>query len=488
METKLTFVDMGNLFMIDKIIRKDIELNHGIDNTIDITQPDTVRQMLPDIKNALKRTKLTFLATTNRLQALILCELKYCYSMKSQRYCRYDSFDNAIINTSSFSIQALELLKNATQNCLDLYTEMTQLKPESVNKAKYTTDDFINGIPAEDGRYILPMVFDSNGEITLDGDKIFELVATLIHSGVFTDKCILRFIDDLPLFIREVLYTIIKTPSLINEYSNLADAKYVEYDIRDLPKETDSIILKGQRREHVFVETPFADLMRKSGAGALMCTNGDSDAIHIFASKSDQTFKNITQRVAYGTRHISICFHATLTLHQKMSIACYNQLVRHVHQSCTRAKFNIENSVIPHKFVIPPSIEANADYIERYKKCLNDLYDTIYTVYQMGPILSVNWNTFVAELIQFLPMGHELVVITSTNLINEFHKGTKRLCNKAQWEIGNLTRETFDIIGELIGKDNEILKLAAPPCIFGTCTEGKGCCGDNSNIKPLFGK
>lgn len=88
---------------------------------------------------------------------------------------------------------------------------------------------------------------------------------------------------------------------------------------------------------------------------------------------------------------------------------------------------------------------------------------------------------------QLIPMGYEIRVICTTNLINETYKATKRLCNKAHWEIGIITRMSIDLIKKEIGEDNKILDKCRPGCCTERgCSEGKFTCGDNSNVLELF--
>ena len=85
-------------------------------------------------------------------------------------------------------------------------------------------------------------------------------------------------------------------------------------------------------------------------------------------------------------------------------------------------------------------------------------------------------------------MAYKFTVINTTNIITELkNKGPIRLCNKAQWEMRTLSQKSVKEIRDLIGADNELLNLAKPSCLKGDCKEGNECCGDNSNVKEIFG-
>ena len=86
-------------------------------------------------------------------------------------------------------------------------------------------------------------------------------------------------------------------------------------------------------------------------------------------------------------------------------------------------------------------------------------------------------------------MGTELRNRCTTNLVNELiNKAPKRTCNKAQWEIAQITRTVINTIADDIGKDNRLLEVANPGCCTKNgCPEGKGRCKDNSNVIKIFG-
>lgn len=430
-----------------------------------------------DILTLIKPVRVTLLLETNRLQSLYLCELLESYSVQSQRYCRYDSdiekntiFTNSELFSKDEKYKINEIINKSTQ----LYLDMTQLKPGHENKTKYTEDDFLYNIPIDDGRYILPMVYKCNTEMTVDGEGFLKLLKLLKeHRGIFG-----------------------------NMYETLLSYNIPSYfemsPIRVAPVDFFNHII-GERCDwdcnvRLIENEDAVNPMQKSGAGALICTTSDQSVEEVFESKSIEQFTKITERVAYGTKHTSITEHSSVMFTTMCSVACYNQFIRHRHQEALREEFDFEfiiNNYIP--FIFPESI-TNSEFNIRVMTLLTDMRELIEILYNNTFISNseleiMNQNKRLDAISQILPMGYQLRVIWSSNLSNEIYKASKRTCMKAQWEIRHITHEILSLMQKYTIHENELLLSDAKPgCCNGKgCPEGKFRCKDNREVFKLFG-
>lgn len=422
----------------------------------------------------LDTTSITVSIIANRLQSLYLCEQKYSYSIQSQRYCRFD----APLDESTIMGDLKKFLLIKDQVELDsiikdtrlLYLEMTKVKEGHENVVKKTLDDFEYGIPVEDARSILPMIFTANHIITMTGLEFIKLINMMIDNNILF-KELLEIIES-------GIYSLtgISLTELVkNNLNKLAYVESViskeEFDIRT--KLVGDNYIPTQNVQ--LLDEPIIPLTRKSGIGALVCTNVDN-VRDIYKSKTEEKMQNITERVTFDTGHTSISEHCNMGWVINMTVACYNQYVRHRHQKCYRVGFNdyvhdMPQSIMHSKF----NTEYN-DIITRLNRFIRDIKSKYYKN-----------NTTMILVDQLYTMGHRINVIANSNLINEAHMGKKRNCNKAQSEIHNISIKKLDLMKSII-KSDKLVSMAAPDCINGKCKEGKNCCGNNSNVKELFRK
>lgn len=447
-----------------------------------------------------KPVRVSMILETNRYQSLFLCELLGSYSIQSQRYCRFDGDvqDNTIISGEKyFSEDELSAIYNMIEDCRNLYLEMSELKEGCENKTKYTKDDFKYGIPIDDARFILPMVYTSNTEMTLNGEQFIKFYNLLLNEND-------SIFDDYVLFsLREQIMDICEIDGEKLEYieylitRNTISAKRVvsvEY-MNSIVDERGDFIGQIPDVRLIKPRNNTEKAMVKSGAGALICTTYGKGVQEILESKSEEQFTKVTERVSGITKHTSISEHASFLFIMDCSVNCYNQFIRHRHQEATREEFDLDyimNVSLP--LVVPPSIiNSETDFIgelvvlkEKYEDLIGRLYEKTISG-ASSELYNQSIKGRLNAIRQLLPMGYQVRVLWSTNLVNEIYKASKRTCNVAQWEIRDKTVAILDFIKKEIGEDNILLKDARPNCINGKgCREGKNMCKDNSNVKELF--
>lgn len=454
-----------------------------------------------EIMNLVQTVRVTMIMKTNRLQSLYLCEMLQSYSIQSQRYVQYngDLEDNIIFNgMESFSEGEQKEIRKVLENCRRLYLDMSELKPESINKAKFKIDDFKYGIPIEDARYILPLAFNCNKEVTFEGIHFFELIRLFLEKKDIFQNMFEMIMDEIIRFLNskpenenltfEAEYAIRKIIMYITKNTTFT-TRVLPTRFFDRYGKPDEI-----HRVNLLVDTVNqCHSMQKTGAAALMCTSNENDPEKIFNSKTNDQFKRITERVSAENHHTSISEHASYTLLMKMTVCCYNQYVRARHQQCIREDFNIE---FTNNIIMPQTINKSIFEL-RFTQTVRELFMLIVKLTENTENLGSSERTDSIKssrleyIKQLFPMSTELRVLCTTNLVNELiNKGPKRLCNNAQWEIRTLSREVISIISNDFSEDgnSKLLATARPGCCTPNgCREGKGRCKDNSNVLRFFG-
>lgn len=494
MKTKIRIKDFGMLGdIVDKaaLIISD-ENNYNEEGSLK-------EEKLNEIMTIFQLPRVTMTLETNRYQSLFLCEMLQSYDIQSQRYVRYTGdLDNDTIftNLDLFSKGEQEAIRNIVSECTQLYLDMSKLKEGSETKAKYTLDDFENGIPIEDARFILPMCFKCNTLMTFEGLHFIELLKLFnMRRDIFDDyfdqvmeeiirllkvKAKEEFSDEFNNFVYNLFNQLMNSVAVVTRVaSNEYFDSYGKYDqIQDVN------LIKDDTNEF--------STMRKIGAAALTCTSSADTTEEVFNSCTDEEFSKVAQRVSGDMHHTSISEHGTYNFLFKMSVACYNQYVRARHQQCVREDFSPEISL---RNVVPSTISKNSEYCQKYMKTCLDLGTLICKLYENienDPATSdkeIEINKLKKEAIkQLFPMGLEIRVMCTTNLVNEvYNKAPKRACNKAQWEIRDITNKVLGTIMNDIGKDNRIMDYAKPGCCTSRgCPEGKGRCKDNSNVLKMY--
>lgn len=423
----------------------------------------------------LDTTSITVSITANRLQSLYLCEQRYSYSIQSQRYCRFDGPLNEVTILNDLKKYLLSDYQKRLDDILieiqDLYKEMTKIKEGHENVVKKTLDDFEYGIPVEDARSILPMVFTANHIITMTGLEFFKLL-NMMYNNRTLFKDLITQIDD---YIH--INTNIDTLTFISV--NKDKLSFVESVISDEEYRIRTELL-GHKCDHKsnvsLLDYPEISPLRKSGLGALTCTN-TKHPVDINESKTDEQMAKVTERVTFDTGHTSVSENCNINWCLNMTVAAYNQYVRHRHQKCYRVDFGQFGNLC---YKLPNTIK-NSIFNNKASELMDKLFDFIEEISK-----NQHRNMKIDSLIkQLYPMGYMMKVIVNSNLINEIHIGKKRNCNKAQREIQIISLDKYKIMKDII-KSDKLISLVAPSCINGKCPEGKNTCGDNSKLKIFF--
>ncbi len=168
-----------------------------------------------------------------------------------------------------------------------------------------------------------------------------------------------------------------------------------------------------------------------------------------------------------GMGHHSVIEHAVFTFSvEGVSRALTHQLVRHRVASFSQQSQRYV-SMDSASFVTPHTVEDNKNALDVYDSVMDTIWDAYRKLEGMG---------IPAEDARYLlPNGCTTNITITMNARELLHFFSLRSCNRAQWEIREMSDQMLRICKEV---SPIIFKNAGPPCIRGPCPEGKKTCGN----------
>lgn len=166
--------------------------------------------------------------------------------------------------------------------------------------------------------------------------------------------------------------------------------------------------------------------------------------------------------------HYSVFEHATFTFAiEGISRVTSHQLVRHrlasfSQQSQRYVKMNKKEF----PYIVPKSIAKDEKLTKIFIDAIKEL-DGIYHIL-LGQHIEAEDARYI------LPQAVTTKMIITANARELLHIFKLRCCNRAQWEIKEVT---IKMLGEVKDIAPTIFENAGPPCILGTCPEGELSCG-----------
>ncbi len=186
----------------------------------------------------------------------------------------------------------------------------------------------------------------------------------------------------------------------------------------------------------------------------------------------------------FGIEGVSRALLAQITRHRIASFSVQSQ--RYVAEKCF-------------EYVTPPEIAEVPEALEIFKEAMAEdqkKYDRITEILKAkhkADFLAAGKDEKTADRMAekkaiedarfVLPNACETKMIVTMNcrsLINFFHH---RCCNRAQWEIQDVANQMLALVK---GAAPEIFKKAGPPCVSGSCPEGKMSCGKAKEIREYY--
>ncbi|GAB6139212.1 FAD-dependent thymidylate synthase [Halanaerobaculum tunisiense] len=429
----------------------------GLDQVRSWLDRNNIKQIEEDtIKEALRRVNLSFIAEKiTRLQSTLLCELKDSYVQQSQRY--------VTMKETAYSLPELapEDLQQATdliEQAFVLYNKMSELKSESA-KRRPKVADYKHGIPIEDARYILPLATKTNISVAMTGDKLYDLFCLLTDQqyGSIFKEFRTAMEEQLP----ASLLNLLPKSTSSSDYDLVADL--YQQDFASLTPEDNMILLNS-----------FTNLDLKVGLGAATSTSPvvPSQKLADWGAQATSKAQGLTERVLdYG--HESIAEQARTTFGMMCSLVTYHQQIRHRLSENHRER--LANLILEQdrELLVPPRIEESdfkAEFLKLAKQ-FKDLRLKIYREYGLDKALP------------FLLNCDQIKLVISTNARIDQEMLAERICNKAQWEIRELSTKKLLQLRDL---SSVLYEQALPSCIHGACKEGKMTCGQQEQMRDQF--
>ncbi len=165
--------------------------------------------------------------------------------------------------------------------------------------------------------------------------------------------------------------------------------------------------------------------------------------------------------------HFSTLEHASYTFAvDGVSRALTHQLVRHRlasynQQSQRYVKFTGDISVVK-----PESVTANAEAEAVFDEAIDAAVDAYHKLLEAGvPAEDARY---------LLPNAAESKIVITMNVRELLHFFSLRCCNRAQWEIREMSRRMLELARPTAPF---IFMDAGPSCVRGACVEGKMTCG-----------
>lgn len=409
------------------------------------------------LREILKTANISFvLEEIDRVQSMLICELKDSYVQQSQRYVTMsgDSFILPELDESDGQ-KAAELMEKA----FDLYGRMSQLKKDSF-KGRPKSEHYLYGIPIEDARYVLPLATKTNVCVAMSGDKLIELFR-LMHDkkygNIFTGLS-----NDLASYLPCCLVNLLPFDYDSSVYSDRIGDFYADYFSR-ISSENNLIRLDG-----------FSNIDMKVGFGALTSTMKEtpSRAIDKWGADAPAKAKGVVQRVL-GYGHESIAEQARTTFGMMCSLAAYHQQLRHRLSQNIREELFVLIYDKERESKIPDTIK-NSSFCQEYRAIAED-----FKTFRLLVAQKYGQD----KALSFLLNCDQIKLIISANARADISMLQDRTCMNAQWEIRELATKKLRSLRSLSAV---IYEKALPSCVYGKCREEELTCGQQVNVRERF--
>lgn len=206
-------------------------------------------------------------------------------------------------------------------------------------------------------------------------------------------------------------------------------------------------------------------------------------------------FVNMLAEIGHESplEHISFTFAI-----EGVSRALLAQLTRH-----RIASYSVQSQRYVNKlnftYVMPPEIEnipeakdeflramkADAEHYERLTKILKEKHKNEYlnSCKDEKSADRMAEKKAIEDARYILPNACETKIICTFNARSLLNFFSHRCCNRAQWEIRELSTKMLQLVYEVAPN---IFKKAGPKCLYGACPEGQMSCKKQQEVKKIF--
>lgn len=174
-----------------------------------------------------------------------------------------------------------------------------------------------------------------------------------------------------------------------------------------------------------------------------------------------------------GMGHFSVFEHVSFTFGvEGVSRALTHQLVRHRLASYSQKSQRYVKAGENFPFIMPHTVAENSEAQEIFNETINQISKAYNKLLDLG---------MPAEDARYLlPNACETKIIVTMNARELLHFFALRSCNRAQWEIRELSDKMLVLCYHVAPS---IFENAGPGCVNKGCTEGKFTCGQAAQVR-----
>lgn len=354
---------------------------------------------------------------------------------------------------ASFTIKSGRYVNfsNAGFNLPEGFTAEQKSKIKSHYREMFKVyDKFVSeGISVEDARFVLPYGLKTNIYMSLNARELIHVICTMIYGRGKHYSEIFALGNQLKQQF-ETRYPGMIEANSKNYTSNNSSCFTLNFEPCKKPE-----YVKTSAKLVSFSENAFENL--------------NTFARHCGYKKFDFKTSLYDDKLAKLLEHFSYTF-----VVENFSLIVLKHYTRHRIQSLsTQPLVSMASS---NKFVMPESIASKPELKELFEQSIRKnrkLYNFLIEQ-KVNPYL----------MIYVTPHATAINFVSTLNARELLHFCNLRNCNRAQWEIRNLSTE---MLKQLKKTSSEMFKFYGPSCYtFGVCPEGRLCCGKQVEMKQKF--
>ena len=210
-------------------------------------------------------------------------------------------------------------------------------------------------------------------------------------------------------------------------------------------------------RVELIAHTPDPD---RVVAAAARVSRSRKSGLDLYEDMDEETVRRIINLIL-EMGHMSVLEHASFTFSiSGVSRVLTHQLVRHRFASYTQQSQRVIKVREP-EYVTPPSISANPEALEIFRRQMEASWETYRRLMALG--VPKEDARFV------LPQAVKTSIVVTMNARELWHFFSLRTCMHAQWEIRALAWRMLSLVKKVAPITFE---KAGPPCFRGFCPEG----------------
>jgi len=174
--------------------------------------------------------------------------------------------------------------------------------------------------------------------------------------------------------------------------------------------------------------------------------------------------------------HHSVLEHISFTFGiEGVSRALTHQLVRHRIASYSQKSQRYVKYTEDFDYIMPLTIRNNEKYKKRFEELMSEISDLYSEM--------ISHDIPAEDARYILPNACETKIIVTMNARELLHFFKIRCCNRAQWEIRQMSEEMLKLCLEVAPS---IFKHAGPGCVTEKCPEGEFTCGQAADVRKKY--